>query len=127
MTRFSRCFAVVLCLFLILPLLPSVVYADTGPKPSVRVQFTGLGDAECYATLLSKHASTGPESAWNGEEELANPNHLPEEIWRAFVDHADPDGYYFLYVCGGEQSPYAEEDIQRLAKTKVKAWLAEHE
>jgi len=38
-----------------------------------------------------------------------------------------PDGYYFLYVCGGAESPYAEEDIQRLAKTKVKAWIAEHE
>lgn len=38
-----------------------------------------------------------------------------------------PDGYYFLYVCGGAESPYAEEDIQRLAKTKVKAWITEHE
>jgi len=38
-----------------------------------------------------------------------------------------PDGYYFLYVCGGAESPYAEEDIQRLAKTKAKAWIAEHE
>ena len=38
-----------------------------------------------------------------------------------------PDGYYFLYVCGGAESPYAEEDIQRLAKTKVKAWIAEQE
>ena len=38
-----------------------------------------------------------------------------------------PDGYYFLYVCGGAESPYAEEDIQRLAKTKVKSWIAEHE
>ena len=38
-----------------------------------------------------------------------------------------PDGYYFLYVCGGEQSPYAEEDIQRLTKTKVKTWIAEHQ
>ena len=38
-----------------------------------------------------------------------------------------PDGYYFLYVCGGAESPYAEEDIQRLAKTKGKSWIAEHE
>jgi len=37
-----------------------------------------------------------------------------------------PEGLYFLYVCGGEASPYAEEDIQRLAKTKVKAWLETH-
>jgi len=37
-----------------------------------------------------------------------------------------PDGYYFLYVCGGAESPYAEEDIQMFAKTKVKAWLENH-
>ncbi|MGN0980467.1 MAG: hypothetical protein ACI4PT_09075 [Candidatus Avoscillospira sp.] len=37
-----------------------------------------------------------------------------------------PDGYYFLYVCGGPESPYAEEDIQVLAKTKVKAWVESH-
>ena len=37
-----------------------------------------------------------------------------------------PDGYYFLYVCGGPESIYAEEDIQRLAKTKVKAWVDAH-
>ena len=38
-----------------------------------------------------------------------------------------PEGLYFLYVCGGPESPYAEEDIQRVAKTKVKAWLDAHE
>ena len=36
------------------------------------------------------------------------------------------DGYYFLYVCGGEASPYPAEDILVLAKTKVKAWLDTH-
>ena len=38
-----------------------------------------------------------------------------------------PEGLYFLYVCGGPESPYAEENIERVAKTKVKAWLADHE
>ena len=37
-----------------------------------------------------------------------------------------PEGLYFLYVCGGPESPYAEEDILRLAKTKVKAWVDTH-
>lgn len=36
------------------------------------------------------------------------------------------DGLYFLYFCGGPQSPYAEENIERLAKTKVKAWVESH-
>lgn len=34
-----------------------------------------------------------------------------------------PEGLYFLYVHGGENSPYPAEDILRLAKTKVNAWL----
>ena len=36
------------------------------------------------------------------------------------------NGKYFLYVNGGEESPYAEENIVRLAKTKVQAWIDEH-
>ncbi len=37
-----------------------------------------------------------------------------------------PEGLYFVYGIGGEASIYATEDIQRLAKTKVKEWLANH-
>lgn len=38
-----------------------------------------------------------------------------------------PEGLYFVYGDGGENSPYPVEEIQRLAKTKVKEWLANHE
>ena len=34
-----------------------------------------------------------------------------------------PGGLYFLYVNGGESSPYPTEDILRLAKTKVAGWM----
>jgi len=37
-----------------------------------------------------------------------------------------PGGLYFLYVAGGETSQYPQEDILRLAKTKVNAWLETH-
>ena len=37
-----------------------------------------------------------------------------------------PGGLYFLYVRGGEASPYPTEDILRLAKTKVNAWMESH-
>ena len=37
-----------------------------------------------------------------------------------------PGGLYFLYVCGGETSPYPSEDILRLAKTKVNDWMENH-
>lgn len=37
-----------------------------------------------------------------------------------------PGGLYFLYVRGGETSPYPQEDILRLAKAKVDAWMETH-
>lgn len=37
-----------------------------------------------------------------------------------------PNGLYFLYVRGGENSPYPVEDILRLAKAKVNNWLETH-
>ncbi len=37
-----------------------------------------------------------------------------------------PAGLYFVYVNGGEASAYPNEDILRLAKTKVNEWLDTH-
>ena len=39
------------------------------------------------------------------------------------VLYRSPEGLYFLFVRGGEASIYPQEDILRLAKTKVSAWL----
>ena len=36
------------------------------------------------------------------------------------------EGLYFLHVHGGEESPYPTEDILRIAKAKVNAWIDEH-
>ena len=33
------------------------------------------------------------------------------------------NGKYFLYVNGGEASPYKKEDIKRMAADKATAWL----
>ena len=103
----SRPVRVILCVyfaFLAVLLLPLQVCADTGPKPSVRITFEGMDDTLCYGTLLSASDSTGPSSAWDGTEEGAlhsgNERYgdwLPDyEIWKAFVDYNDSDGYYFL-------------------------------
>lgn len=37
-----------------------------------------------------------------------------------------PDGLYFLYVKGGETSPYPAEKILRIAKNKASEWLENH-
>ena len=32
-------------------------------------------------------------------------------------------GKYFLYVNGGEESPYKKEDIKRMSAEKAKVWM----
>ena len=91
-----------LCAALLCTALLTTAHADMGPKPSVRIRFTGLGDRLCYATLLSETKSTGPASAWSGVPASAyhkgNYDYadLEEAIWQAFVDYKDSDGYFFL-------------------------------
>lgn len=52
---------------------------------------------------------------------------------RTFGEFGDPAGYeetlyvteggkYFLYVNGGEESPYTEENIKRLSAAKADEW-----
>lgn len=53
--------------------------------------------------------------------ELGDPAGYEEDLYQT------PDGLYFLHVGGGEASPYPTEDILRLAKTKLKAWMEAHE
>ncbi len=90
---------ILLLFFLLALLMPITVSADTGPKPSVQVTFNDLGDAPCYATLLSKTPSTGPASVWSGKEDEIYHNNAYEfdrRIWNAFTGYQDPDGFYFL-------------------------------
>lgn len=37
-----------------------------------------------------------------------------------------PEGLYFTYTLGGPASQHPTEDIQRLAKSKVKEWMETH-
>ena len=90
----KRIAAIIACL-LMLALLPTAAFADMGPKPSVRIGIEGLDpDVPCWGTLLSEEASTGPSRAYDGEN--ARVGEAGEDVWRAFVDYEDPDGYYFL-------------------------------
>ncbi len=34
------------------------------------------------------------------------------------------DGKFFLYVNGGEESPYTEENIKRMSAAKAEEWLS---
>ena len=37
-----------------------------------------------------------------------------------------PGGLYFLYVNGGEESPYTAENIKSVSKAKANEWLDSH-
>lgn len=76
--------------------IPMTVRADTGPKPSVHVKLENLEDIPCYATLLSSVDSNGPASVWDGEEDHIYSNFENMDVFRAFADYKDPDGFYFL-------------------------------
>ena len=85
---------IALCIVVLSAILPMDVRADFGPKPSVVVNFKGLDDETCYATLLSREYSTGPYSAGNVYAE-----HMGDyEIFLKFIDYKDLDGFYFLGI-----------------------------
>ena len=92
-----KLFALLLCLILITAM-TITVSADMGPKPSVRITFTGVQGETYYGTLLSLRDSTGPASAWDGNPEYAylQPEDEDYDIWLKFVEYEDTDGYYFL-------------------------------
>ena len=92
----TKLFSVLLLLTILFVICTVPVHADTGPKPSVRVEIIGLENETYYVTLLSQTASTGPATAYDG----TNPNYQEGDkdydIWRTFVEHEDTDGFYFL-------------------------------
>lgn len=92
-----KIFALLLCFVLVMAM-PITAHADMGPKPSVRIEFTGIEGETYYGTLLSKRKSTGPASAWDGNPEYAyrQPEDADYDIWLKFVEYEDTDGYYFL-------------------------------
>lgn len=90
-----------LTVLLIMSLLLSLsvsVFADMGPKPSVRVSFRNLPEGTVYGTLLSKYDSYGPHHnpEWSWQKGYHNPKYDDDPIWQAFVAYEDADGFYFL-------------------------------
>lgn len=98
----KRFFAALGCIAILLCALPVPVFADMGPKPSVVVDFIGLGDTRCYATLLSETPSTGPHSAVGEypDNERYHERDAEYAVWQKFASYQDADGYYFLQYFG---------------------------
>ena len=67
--------------------------ADSGPKPSVKVDFFGLAGETYFATLLSETESTGPWTAGDAYQD----SYGLREVWEAFTDYgAEQEDFYFL-------------------------------
>ena len=91
-----KVFSLLICMILIISL-PVTAKADIGPKPSVRITFTGIEGESYYGTLLSERRSTGPATAWDGYEDYSSWKPENEKvIWEKFIAYEDADGYYFL-------------------------------
>ncbi len=118
--RLARIITILMCVVTVMMLFPITASADIGPKPSVHITFENLGDELCYGTLLSSKPSTGPSSAWNGNEDDAQYNENPNgqydwqdfgyDVWKAFVDYDEKDDFYFL------------QEAWQINKTKELAW-----
>ena len=106
MKRIKRFMVLLLCTIVLTSLMPLNVYADMGPQPSVVIEIEGLEDEVYYGTLLSK-SSSGPLDVMN-ESELKEKQAEDEyEVWKAFVEYEDMEGFYFLpniYLCEGTDS-----------------------
>ena len=92
----TKLFSVLLLLTMLFVICTVPVHADTGPKPSVRVEIIGLENETYYVTLLSQTKSTGPATAYDGTNPAYHEGDKNYDIWRIFVEYEDTDGFYFL-------------------------------
>ena len=96
--RFKKVFTILSCTLLLFLSTPLPIHADIGPKPSVTITIENADDRVYYATLLSKYESTGPESAYRGNNARYTIEDEQYTIWKAFVDYQDEDNFYFLQI-----------------------------
>lgn len=86
------CIAVFVVVLLFVCFVPTVAFADFGPKECVKITFQNVGDEVFYCTLLSPKGY-GPHWPWDGDEIYSD---IPNNVFMAFVNYNDSDGYLFL-------------------------------
>ena len=107
MRKIEKLLLLIICCVVLSSLIPMYARADMGPKPSVIIEIEGLKDEVYYGTLLSERSTNGPLDAMNEADLAAKQNDEEYEIWKAFAEYADKDGFYFLpniYPCKGTDS-----------------------
>lgn len=107
MRKIEKLLLLIMCCVVLSSLMPMYARADMGPKPSVVIEIEGLKDEVYYGTLLSERSTNGPLAAMNEADLAAKQNDEEYEIWKAFSEFVDKDGFYFLpniYPCKGADS-----------------------
>ena len=104
-----RKIADILCI-LIFILLPTNIYADMGPKPSVVLDFYGLNSEKCYVTLLSKEDSSGPWSVYKNTEDS-----------KRIMENMGGGGHFSMAAAQFENRSI--EDVRLLLEEKIKEYL----
>lgn len=105
--RIKKFIVLFMCSLVCVSLIPMKVRADMGPKPSVIIEIEGLEDEVYYGTLLSQRNTNGPIDVMSETELAQKQGEDNYEIWKAFAEYKDKDGYYFLpniYPCEGTDS-----------------------
>ncbi len=90
----KKIFAVFCAALLALCVFTAAASADTGPKPSLHISFSGIGDTECWAAVLSEEKYYGPYSALEPED-LTGMEDSTDVFWK-LATYRDADGFYFL-------------------------------
>ena len=90
---FSKRIYAIILISMLLVLLASPAYADTGPHPSVTVTVTNLPESVHYATLLAAAESYGPYHTVS--EPQTKSGYVRFLASSAFLERAAQEGYYY--------------------------------
>lgn len=60
-----------------------------------------VGNSRCSVRVFERAWDGTEESAQHNENERYSYANLDYEIWKAFVEYEDPDGYFFYRKAGG--------------------------
>ena len=88
----KRFFALIIAVFMLIPLFCFTASADTGPKPSVNISFSGFEGQRYFVTLLADREGRGPWNTENGYEDWCG----DRDAWDAFKSFDAPEGWYFV-------------------------------
>lgn len=86
----KKIFQSILSIFILFSCFITPIHADSGPKPSISIEFKGINE-EYYVTLLSDKDHYGP---WSKQDEFIDDGVASKNIWEKFNNYEDE--FYFI-------------------------------